>query len=108
MWEGKETADDTDAAIINLNDTLGNQQRAVAVTKDEWDRLAGDLDNMAANELHRLEQAIENDRTALIDFDAATGDADATLGGLSTASDGARTALGGLSTAGDGARTSLG
>ena len=24
MWEGKETADDTDAAIINLNDTLGD------------------------------------------------------------------------------------
>ena len=70
MWEGKETADDTEAALINLNAALNAQPPAVADAGEEWDRFATDLKNISENELYKLGQAIE-------DADEAIGNAEA-------------------------------
>ena len=85
MWEGKETADDADAALVNVTDTLATQSIALAETKDDWDRLAGMMATITRNEAYELEQAIANNGDALINLDSAVINSDATLGGLAHA-----------------------
>ena len=88
MWEGKKAADEADESAVNLNATLGVQTDKLVKVKDEWDRLSSDLGNMAANELYKLEQAIENSGTALENLEGPTiaaTDALSSSGGLADA-----------------------